>query len=139
MRQAYQTATVSQGLKNLNALYQVKTKRDVSVDAKPHPEANTGSEQRSKRKKFAFPTPSNVCSKEPAFFCSADRILALYNRRYGCAQQRVTSPVRDWFEREARQAGWAQVMFLADVQASRSAGYMLLAPSCPEVCNAIGH
>ena len=138
MKQPYQTTAVSQGLKNLNALYQAKTKRRFSVDAKLHAEANTGSEQRSKRKKFAFPTPSSVSSKERAFLCDADRVLALYNKCHGGVQKRVTSPVRSWFEREARQAGWAQVIFLADVQASRSAGYML-APSGSEVCNAISH
>jgi len=139
MNQPYQTTAVSQSFKNLNALYQAKTKRGFSADANLNAKVNTGSEQRSKRKKYAFPTPGNVSSKERAFLCDADRVLALYNKCHGVVQKRVTSPVRSWFEREARQAGWAQVTHLANIQASRSAGYMLLAPSCSEVRNAIGH
>lgn len=139
MKQAYQTNAVSQGAKSVSRLRWARTERVILVEAKLHEESGLSSCQRPKREKFAFPVPGNVNSKEQAFFCSADRVLALYNKRYGGAQKKVTSPVRDWFEHEARQAGWAQAMFLADIQASRSAGYMLLAPSRKEVCNVINH
>ena len=139
MKQAYQTSAVSQGANSVSRLRWARTERVILVESKLHAESSPGSSQRPKREKFAFPVPGNVNSKEQAFFCSADRVLALYNKRHGGAQKRVTNIVRDWFEQEARQAGWAQAMFLADIQASRSAGYMLLAPSRTEVTNVINH
>lgn len=139
MKQAYQTNAVSQGVKSMSRLRCVLTERVILVEAKLHEESGLGSSQRPKREKFAFPVPEHVNSKEQAFFCGADRVLTLYNKRHGGAQKKVTSPVRDWFEHEARQAGWAQATYLKDIQTSRSAGYMLLAPSRTEVTNAINH
>lgn len=139
MKQAYQTNAVSQDAKSVSRLRWARTERVILVEAKLHEESSVGSSQRPKREKFAFPVPGHANSKEQAFFCSADRVLALYNKHHGGTQKKVTSPVRNWFEQEARQAGWAQAMFLADIQASRSAGYMLLAPSRTEVCNVITH
>lgn len=137
MKQAYQTAAVSQGPKTVSSFHRGRTKRTIFYEVKQHIQAGTDPLHRSKREKFAFPTPSNVCSKKQDFFCKADRVLSLYNKRHGGEQKRVTSPVRDWFELEARQAGWAQVTFLADIQESRCAGYMLRAPSQTEVRNVI--
>lgn len=135
MKQAYQTAAMSQGLKSVRSSHLGRTKSAIFYEAKQHTEAGSEPLLRSKRKKFAFPTPDNVCSKNEAFLCDADRVLALYNKCHGGEQKRITSPVRDWFECEARQAGWAKVAFLADIQASRSAGYMLLAPLRTEAHN----
>lgn len=137
MKQEYQTAAVSQGLKNVSGLHQARTQRVILAKANLHIAVDPGSKKQSKREKLAFPTPDNVCSKGEAFLCNADRVLALYNKRHGGVQKRVTGAVKDWFELEARQAGWAQVTFLADIQASRSAGYMLRAPSRTEVRNVI--
>lgn len=137
MKQAYQTAAVSQGIKNVSGLHQARAQRVILAKAKLHIEVDPGSKKQPKRKKFAFPTPGNVCSKKEAFLCNTDRVLALYNKRHGGEQKRVTGRVKDWFELEARQAGWAQVTFLADIQESRSAGYMLRAPSKTEVRNVI--
>lgn len=139
MKQAYQTSAVSQGGKSVNRFLWARTERVIRVEAKLSSESGLDSSQHPKREKFAFPVPKNVNSKERGFFCSADRVLALYNKHHGGTQKKVTSPVRNWFEHEARQAGWAQAMFLADIQASRSAGYMLLAQSRAEVCNVINH
>lgn len=137
MKQTYQTAAVSQGLKTVNSFHRGRTQRVIFAKAKLHIEVDPGSKKQPKRKKFAFPTPGNMCSTKEAFLCKTDRVLSLYNKRHGGEQKRVTSPVRDWFELEARQAGWAQVTFLADIQESRSAGYMLRAPSQTEVRNVI--
>jgi hypothetical protein len=137
MKRAYKTNAVSQGAKSVSRVRCVHPERVIQFEAKLHEESGLGSSQRPKPEKVAFPAPRNV--KEQGFFCDSDRVLVLYNKCHGGTQKKVTRPVRNWFEHEALQAGWAQAMFLADIKASRSAGCMLLATALTEVSNVINH
>ncbi|MFM5816430.1 hypothetical protein ACET6Q_18180 [Aeromonas dhakensis] len=128
MMQAYQTNEVLQDgwivrgfcLVQSNALAKAMTQPN---DAGPQPRLEV------KRGKWAFPTPDSVKSAKDAVFCDADRIIALYNKHHGGSQQKITSPVKAWFTKEAYRAGWEDVVFLTNIQASRCAGFMLRAPA----------
>lgn len=138
MEQVYQNYEVLQAAKVIDGLCLVQAKHLIGVAIRHHGDGGK-SGQKTRREKLAFPTPSRMKSHERAYFCNADRVLALYNKRHGGTQQRVTNPVKKWFEKEAHCAGWEEILFLADTQASRSAGCMLRAPARGEVSDVTSH
>lgn len=84
-------------------------------------------EKPTKKERHAFPTPVNTKSDPKASFCSANRLLTLYNKQQGKNQKRLTNVVKNWFKNAAHQAGWSEVVFLEDVQTSQVTGCMLRA------------
>ncbi len=70
---------------------------------------------------FKFPDPKRRSMQHPAVTCDADRILSLYNQDSGAQAKRVSKSVKEWFQKEAHEKGWAGVGFLPN--ATTGIGY----------------
>jgi|SRR5690554_3029059 len=124
--QPYQTSKVSQ-VDNLTAkIILARRLCLLKTNAGRHNAADQ-SKKPTKKERHAFPTPLNTKSDLEASFCSADRLLTLYNKHQGKKQKRLTIVVREWFKEAAHQAGWHEVKFLQDIQTGQTAGCMLSA------------
>ncbi len=75
-----------------------------------------------------FPNPNDFKPVDPAIFCSAERVLGLYNQDSGDSAVRVAKKVRAWFSTTAHQAGWAGVHFMPEVEPKQGAGCVLWRP-----------
>jgi len=75
-----------------------------------------------------FPNPSDCRPNDQAVLCPAERVLALYNQDSGDTATKIAKKVRHWFIATGRDAGWAGVRFLKDVQSSHGAGCLLWIP-----------
>lgn len=123
--QPYQTSKVSQTNKATPRIILTQKLRLVKVTFCRHTDVQP--EQPTKKERYAFPTPVNTKSDPKAFFCSADRLLTLYNKQHNKNQKRLTNVVKDWFKDAAHQTGWSKVEFLADIQTGHTTGCMLCA------------
>jgi len=79
-------------------------------------------------RKFKFPTPATCKLRDGAVFCTAERIVALYNQEKEETRQRITDSIKSWFSSEAREHGWAGGYFLPEVQSGHGAGCVLFVP-----------
>jgi hypothetical protein len=77
---------------------------------------------------FNFPSPNDVAGKTPAIFCTAERVLALYNQDSGVVAQRLSQSVRNWFFQQAINQGWVGVHFLPEYPTNHGAGCVLWMP-----------
>jgi len=77
---------------------------------------------------FKFPRPEDYKAAEPAVFCPADRVLALFNQDSSDNAARIAKKVRKWFRKQAHDAGWAGIHFLPEVQSNHGAGCVLWRP-----------
>jgi hypothetical protein len=76
-------------------------------------------------KKFKFPDSKDASANKPAVFCTAERVLNLYNQDNDKPAQRISKKVRGWFFEAAHDAGWTGVHFIPEVQSKHGAGCML--------------
>ena len=74
---------------------------------------------------FKFPKAKDRSQNEPAVFCTAERVLNLYNQAHKKEALRISKKVREWFFDEAHQEGWNGVHFVPEVQSKHGAGCML--------------
>jgi hypothetical protein len=74
---------------------------------------------------FKFPKAKDRSPNEPAVFCTAERVLNLYNQEHEQQAKRISKKVRDWTFNEAHQEGWSGVHFVPEVQSKHGAGCML--------------
>ena len=74
---------------------------------------------------FKFPKSKDRSPNQPAVFCTAERVLDLYNQRHEKPAQRISKKVREWFFEEAHKEGWSGVRFVPEVQSKHGAGCML--------------
>lgn len=123
--QPYQTNKVSQTNKATPRIILAQKLRLVEATFGRHTDVQP--EKPTKKERHAFPAPVNTKSNPKAFFCSANRLLTLYNKRQGKNQKRLTNVVKNWFKDAAHQAGWSKVEFLADIQTGHITGCMLCA------------
>ena len=79
-------------------------------------------------RKYKFPDPDSCKLKDRAVLCTAERMLAIYNQANDADAKRISKSVRAWFANEARDAGWAGVHFLPEVQSGHGAGCVLFIP-----------
>ena len=124
MNQAYQRNEASQASKSINGVLLVQTTRVIRVRTQgkaPTPFTPL----RAKREHLAFPKPTENKTEATAFQCSAERILALYNKLESRTQQKLTCTVKDWFKETALNEGWNEVVFLENLQTGRIDGCML--------------
>jgi hypothetical protein len=75
--------------------------------------------------KFKFPDAKSRSANKPAVFCTAERVLNLYNQENDEEAQRISKKVREWFFEEAHTKGWNGVHFIPEVQSQHGAGCML--------------
>ena len=67
---------------------------------------------------------------EPAVFCSAERVLELYNQDPDTEErQKMCGAVKSWFEKEAAAAGWLRIRFIPEYGSNYGAGCVMLAPT----------
>lgn len=79
-------------------------------------------------RRFKFPTPENAKLKDHAVFCTAERIVTLYNQAHDEKRQRMTDTIKKWFAHQAQEAGWAGGHFLPEIQTGHNAGCVLFTP-----------
>ncbi|CAM5193722.1 hypothetical protein OURE66S_03472 [Oligella ureolytica] len=89
--------------------------------------AITKSGQNIKKERYVFPSPVSINPNPDNSFCSAERLLKIYNKHFGKNQQKLTKVVKERFESTAYQNGWHTVRFLEDVQTGQTSGCMLAA------------
>ena len=75
-----------------------------------------------------LPDPGRFKSGDPAVYCSAERVLGLYNQDSGDTAQRVVKKMRRWFAEQAHGAGWSGVHFMPEVEPGQGAGCVLWRP-----------
>ena len=75
--------------------------------------------------KFKFPNSKARSPEKPAVFCTADRVLSLYNQDNNKPAKRISKKVREWFFNKAHLRGWSGVHFVPEVQSQHGAGCML--------------
>jgi hypothetical protein len=63
-----------------------------------------------------------------AAFCTAERVVGLYNQEHGTNRQRITQSIKSWFGQEAMSNGWAGGHFIPEVQSGHGAGCVLFVP-----------
>lgn len=95
----------------------------------PNYESITSSDRKSKKERYAFPSPASIKSDPDNSFCSTERILKLYNKHLGKKLEKLTKVVKEWFKSIAYQYGWHTVRFLEDVQTGQTSGCMLAVSS----------
>lgn len=95
----------------------------------PNYESITRSDQKSKKERYAFPSLGSINSDPANSFCSAERLLKIYNKHLGRNQKKLTKAVKEWFKSAAHQSGWHTVRFLEDVQTGQTSGCMLAVSS----------
>lgn len=76
-------------------------------------------------KKFKFPDSNDASSNKPAVFCTAERVINLYNQEHDAPAHRISKKVRAWFFAAAQGKGWTGVHFIPEVQSMHGAGCML--------------
>lgn len=81
-----------------------------------------------KGRKLKFPTPASCKLKHGAAFCTAERVIGLYNQENGEKRQRITDSIKQWFAAEAMGHGWAGGHFIPEVQSGHGAGCVLFMP-----------
>ncbi|MCV6795759.1 hypothetical protein OII53_05980 [Achromobacter ruhlandii] len=79
---------------------------------------------------YKFPDPNKCTPDDPSFYCTQERVLALYNqyaRRNGIPEAvRVSNTVQQWFHAEAHAHGWDGARFIKEIGAPGQArGCML--------------
>lgn len=74
---------------------------------------------------YKFPDAGDRSPNDPTVHCDSARIIALFNQETGGDAQRLSKTVRDWFAREAAEAGWTGVHFLADAQSQYGSGCVM--------------
>lgn len=84
---------------------------------------------------FKFPDPKRCTIEHMVVFCTAERILNLYNQGHTAdPKERIVRKVQDWFTLEAQKYGWAGTKFLpASESVTTIAGCILAAPSRTDV------
>lgn len=135
MIQAYQTNEAPQASKNINGVILIQATRLIEIRAQskdPEPRAPL----RAKKEQLAFPEPTEHKTEATAFLCTAERILALYNKQESKNQQKLTCTVKDWFKETALKVGWNEVEFLENLQTGRIAGCRLRATNFKEAFRA---
>ncbi|WOD10687.1 hypothetical protein RPW65_16815 [Pseudomonas sp. NyZ704] len=138
MNQAYQRNEASQASKSINGVLLIQTTRLIGVSVQGKDLA-TNTSLRAKREHLAFPEPAENKTEATAFHCSAERILALYNKQESKTQQKLTCTVKDWFKDTALKAGWNEVVFLENLQTGRIDGCMLRATNAKGSSHAQNH
>lgn len=58
-----------------------------------------------------FPDPNDRSFNNPKVIVNSDEVLGLYNQENKTKQTRVTKPVREWFENEAKDNDWDEAEF----------------------------
>ncbi len=76
-------------------------------------------------KRFKFPDSKARSANDPATFCTAERVLNLYNQDNDKPAKRISKKVREWFFAMAHEKGWSGVHFIPEVQSQHGAGCML--------------
>jgi len=79
-------------------------------------------------RKLKFPTPESCRLKDCAVFCTAARVIDLYNQENQTKRKRITDTIKQWFATEATGHGWAGGHFLPEVQTKHGAGCVLFVP-----------
>ena len=79
-------------------------------------------------RKFKFPTPGQVAMGTQAVFCTAEKVLSLFNQDSGQSRARMCDAVREWFSDEARKRGFAGASFITEFQSRHGAGCILWTP-----------
>lgn len=74
---------------------------------------------------YKFPDPRDRSANEPAVLCPAERVKELYNAYSGSTCQRISATVKTWFDAQARELGWHEVVWLKDVASSHGAGCLM--------------
>ena len=74
---------------------------------------------------FKFPKSKDRSPNEPAVFCTAERVLDLFNQEHEKRALRISKKVRNWMFDEAHKEGWSGVHFIPEVQSKHGAGCML--------------
>ena len=80
--------------------------------------------------KIKFPNTKSCKPENPAVFCTAERLLGLYNQDSGDQKTavKISKKVRRWFAKEALAKGWAGVHFIPEIQSAHGAGCVLWLP-----------
>jgi hypothetical protein len=80
--------------------------------------------------KIKFPNTKSCKRENPAVFCTAERLLGLYNQDSGDPKtaKKISKKVRRWFAREALAKEWAGVHFIPEIQSAHGAGCVLWLP-----------
>lgn len=90
---------------------------------------------------YIFPDPDERSLKNPACWCSAERVLALFNQDSEESAQRLSKKVKKWFEEEAFKLGWHEIEWYPDVATSHEAGCVMRnftsVSSPPETSNGV--
>lgn len=75
--------------------------------------------------KFKFPDSKECSPNNPAVFCTAERVLNLYNQYHEKEAQRISKRVREWIFEQSHKQGWSGAHFIPEVQSKHGAGCML--------------
>ena len=76
--------------------------------------------------KFKFPDPNGCSANKPAVFCTAERVINLFNQAHpGVDAKKISKKVRAYMFEEAHKQGWTGVHFIPEVQSNHGAGCML--------------
>lgn len=78
------------------------------------------------KEKYPFPTPEIMKTNDCSFFCSSDRIIALYNKAHSEKRQKLTTIVQNWFKENAARVGWSLTEFLTESHTKAIAGCVLI-------------
>ena len=74
---------------------------------------------------YKFPKSKDRSPNEPAVFCTAERVLNLYNQANEQPAKKISKKVREWTFDQAHNEGWSGVHFVPEVQSKHGAGCML--------------
>ncbi|WP_431265807.1 hypothetical protein ACQ859_11000 [Roseateles chitinivorans] len=75
--------------------------------------------------KFKFPDSKARSPNKPAVFCTAERVLKIYNQEHEKPAVKISKKVREWFFKTAHEKGWSGIHFIPEVQSQHGAGCML--------------
>lgn len=76
-----------------------------------------------------FPQPGDTSLPQQLVFCSAKRVLKLYEKAHpDRTAKKLSRKVKAWFVQQAVQEGWAGIVFVADVRSQQDAGALLALP-----------
>ncbi len=78
--------------------------------------------------RYKFPRKDSCKISDRAVWCTAERVLSLYNQANKKIAKRLSKSVKNWFISEAEKTGWAGCHFLPDVQSGNGAGCILFIP-----------
>ena len=74
---------------------------------------------------YKFPRSKDRSPNQPAVFCTAERVLNLYNQENQKSAKRISKKVRVWIFTRAHTEGWSGVHFVPEAQSRHGAGCML--------------